>query len=92
METSKRYACLTFGCLVESKIVSYMLTNSIAQQEVILDDGFLILISISHIQDVFCIDLDIDEMSTINMVNPKYSIPDLLLIQKNKNVSMYVRI
>ena len=39
---------------------------------------------IPGIQDVFCIDLDIDEMSTIIMVNPKYSIPDLLLIQQNR--------
>ena len=51
METSKRYACLAFGCLVECKTVSNLLTNSIAQQEVMLDDEFQILISISHMED-----------------------------------------
>ena len=54
MGMSKRYACLTFGCLVECKTVSNLLTNSIAQQEVMLDDEFQILISISHMEDQEC--------------------------------------
>ena len=51
----------------------------------------------SGIRDIFCINLGIDEMSTINMVNPRYYIPDFLLIQQNrkcidvsKNLVMYL--